>query len=55
MNQKKMIEITQTEIDMAKEEYFKNGGVVQILRIQGSKPKKEIVARRKGSSTGDGV
>ncbi|MBF0278624.1 MAG: hypothetical protein HQM13_12570 [SAR324 cluster bacterium] len=53
MNQKKTVEITQNEIDMAKEEYFKNGGVVKILKIQGAKPKKEIAPKVLAGSSGE--
>ena len=46
MNQKKKAKITQTEIDLAKEEYFKNGGVIKILKNEEANPIKVIDAKR---------
>lgn len=47
MNKKSVPKITQEEIEIAKQEYFKQGGVITFLTIHESETKKEINARRK--------
>ncbi len=55
MKEKKIEKVTQAEIDLAKEEYFKNGGVVTVLTTQGSHSKNKTNERRQDISRREGT